>query len=80
MKDYKCDNKDCDFRDEYGTAPSLPKSMQPPEECPKCKKGKMVQVFDVGFKNLGCDVIGGYEYEYGKKSTKGMSDMDKQTY
>ena len=65
MKDYKC-NK-CNFQDEYSTAESVPKEMQLPEVCPKCKEGKM----EMQWGNMGkvsVDVKGGYEYEYGKKA------------
>lgn len=67
LYDYKCSK--CDFTDEYSTSPSVPKDMNPPKKCPKCKKGKMVKEFSIECKGkAGIDVIGGFEYVYGKKN------------
>jgi len=76
MYDYTCDK--CGFADEYSTSPSVPKDMQPPENCPKCKEGKMIQQFSPAGQSF--DVIGGYDYIYGKKAWKknmGMEDQSK---
>ena len=65
MTNYKC--SECGFIGEYAIGKSIPKEMQIPEICPKCKKGKMEMQFS-NCGNIGIDVVGGYEYQYGKKS------------
>jgi hypothetical protein len=43
--------------------------MRPPSKCPKCKKGKMKKEFSIAcVGKAGIDVLGGFEYEYGKKN------------
>ena len=59
--DFKC-NK-CDFKDEFNT--TIP-SMAPPDVCPKCSKGKLEKQFTT--KGQSFEVIGGFEYQYGKKA------------
>lgn len=73
--DYRC-NK-CKFTNEYSTSPSVPKDMKPPKKCPKCKKGKMEQLFSAT--RQGIDVIGGYDYVYGKKAWKKHMSADDQS-
>ena len=81
--DYKCDT--CGFTEEYNTSIHMPKGMQPPEDlkCPntiekECKdgklriykcKGKLEKLFTSSGR-VGIDVIGGYDYQYGKKAWK----------
>jgi len=60
--DYECQNEKCKVVTEICT-----NFEKVPKKCPKCKKGKLVKQFpDIG--KIGIDVIGGYEYEYGKKA------------
>jgi hypothetical protein len=54
---------------EYCNSPSVPKEMHSPEICPECKEGKLEMQFGAN-RYGGFDVVGGFEYEYGKKSTK----------
>lgn len=67
MVDYKCNM--CGFIGEYCTSPSVPTSMKPPRFCPQCKEGLMIAQFG-GNIHGGFDCIGGYDYQYGKKSLK----------
>jgi putative FmdB family regulatory protein len=70
LYDFKC--VDCEFEDEFIKSPSVSKELQPPEKCPKCG-GKMVRSdtwYDNSNSRVGIDVIGGYEYIYGKKNWK----------
>lgn len=60
---YKCERDDCNFIEDYIEGPSISKSEQHPEICPRCKKGKMIKDF------LGSvqgqkpfDVPGGYSW------------------
>lgn len=71
---YSC--TECSFTDEYNTNKSLPAAFHPPEFCPKCGKGKMEKQFSAT--GISFDVIGGYEYQYGKKNWKrNLSDNEK---
>jgi rubredoxin len=71
MKDYKCDK--CGYVEEFIFSTSLPKP-EIPEVCPKCSEGKLVYEFSIGHHG-GFDVIGGYDYMYGKKKNwRGSSD------
>jgi len=63
--DYECNNSDCDFKNEYVKTFSFKDPL--PEVCPKCNKGKLEKQFP-NCKNVGVDVIGGYDYVYGKKN------------
>lgn len=74
--DYSCSNKKCDFIEEYSTSPSVPKAMNPPKKCPKCKQGKLIQLFSAV--RQGIDVIGGYDYQYGKKAWKKNMTSEEQ--
>lgn len=72
--DYKC--KECGFTAEYCTNKSVPPSMKPPEKCPECNKGKMEKLFSATGQSV--DVIGGYDYQYGKKAwKKNLSQTDQ---
>jgi len=83
MFDYKC--KKCGKVFEYNTSKHMPKGMQPPEDMkcqavyPKeCKDGKTrnykckgdLEKLFTSSGRVGIDVIGGYDYEYGKKAFK----------
>lgn len=76
MVDYKC--KECGFIEEYYAGPNF--KDEKPIECPKCKS----KLFEKQFPNIskvGVDVIGGYEYQYGKKNwAKGKSDVEISSY
>ena len=73
--DFKCSNTECDYKDEFIISPSVKDDI--PEVCPKCEKGKLEKQFP-NCKNVGVDVIGGYDYQYGKKSyRKNMSAMEQ---
>lgn len=62
MFDFKCNN--CGFVKEYSTNKSLPKNMWPPKKCPECNKGELEKQFSVNGQSF--DVIGGFEYQYGR--------------
>lgn len=76
LYDYKCDK--CEFMDEYNTSISVPKEMNPPEKCPKCQEGNMVQQFSVN--QLGIDFIGPgfYINDYGKHAWKKNNSLNDQ--
>ncbi len=82
LHDFKCDNEDCGFTDEYFTSMSLPQDMKCPEVCPKCNKGKMCQQFSsVGGNRLKVHVVGGYDDTYGKRNWKaGKTDNQIAEY
>lgn len=76
--DFKCNNPKCDFKDEYIISPSVINEV--PEVCPKCGNGKLDRQFPDCHK-VGVDVIGGFEYQYGKKNwRKGKSAMEQAGY
>lgn len=83
MFDYHC--KTCGFTEEYNTSKHMPKDMQPPKDlkCPnviekECKDGKKrkykckgtLEKLFTSSGRVGIDVIGGYDYQYGKKAWK----------
>ena len=72
IRDYKCEK--CGHTEEFIFSPSVVAEVIP-EMCPKCNEGKFSYEFNPG--NFSFDVIGGYDYQYGKKSRlKGKSDME----
>ena len=74
--DFKCEK--CDFKEEYFVSKSLPKELLPPETCPKCG-GKLVKVTDASsFSGISNDVIGGYDYQYGKKAWRKNLSVEEQ--
>lgn len=72
IHDYKCNN--CDFSDEFIVGSSIKDSI--PNVCPKCKKGTLEK--QTSFGKLGIDVVGGYDYVYGKKNWKKNLSKKKQ--
>ena len=71
LRDYKCDK--CGYTEEFIFSPSVSAPVIP-EVCPQCNEGKLEYFFSAG--NISFDVIGGYDYVYGKKSNlRGKSDM-----
>ena len=73
--DYHCENKECDFKDEFIVSPSIKNMI--PDVCPKCKKGKLEREFPMS-NNVLFDVKGGYEYEYGKKAYRKNMTAEQQ--
>lgn len=72
LRDYKCDK--CGYTEEFIFSPSV-EAPEIPEVCPKCSEGKFEYSFNPG--SFSFDVIGGYDYTYGKKSNlRGKSDME----
>jgi hypothetical protein len=72
IHDYECDK--CKFKEEFIISPSVIDPI--PENCPKCSDGKLVKLFPK-CNRVGVDVLGGYDYEYGKKAyKKRMSDQE----
>jgi hypothetical protein len=65
MLDYKCSK--CGFVDEYYTGPNYKNDI--PEKCPSCNEGVLEKQFP-NCSRVGVDVLGGYEYQYGKKAYK----------
>ena len=71
INSYKCDNKECDFTDEYIESISVCKESWHPEMCPKCGKGKLEKVEDWNGGRGGFDIVGYcYNNVYGKKNWK----------
>jgi putative FmdB family regulatory protein len=68
---FKCNS--CGFSDEFvfGGAISDPV----PEVCPKCGKGKMEKQFSPP--STIPDIIGGYDYMYGKKAWRNKSQSEQ---
>lgn len=72
---YSCPS--CSFKEEYFESISISKDQWHPEICPNCGKGKLEKVFDMKGHG-GFDVVGGYDYQYGKKNwKKNLNDSDK---
>lgn len=75
MFDYKCSA--CGFQEEYSTNTCLPKEMLPPENCPKCKEGKLQKLSSYAGQSFDPGRYS-YEYTYGKKAWKrNMSPSDQ---
>ena len=67
---YKC--KECEKVGEYLVGPTT--GTPEPTDCPECgKEGTMSKVFSAS--GVSGEVVGGYEYEYGKKSWKRTGSM-----
>ena len=49
-----------------------------PENCPICKEGKLEKQFSA--KGQSFDVVGGYSYQYGKKSYTKKSPEERAKY
>lgn len=75
MYNFKC--KECDFLDEFCEGTNVPKNLKPPEVCPKCKKGKLERQFSP--QGISFDVIGGFDYTYGKKNWKKKLTVEEQS-
>ncbi len=75
IADYKCEK--CKKMYEYNSSFSVPKSLQPPKDmkCPDCT-GDLEKQFSG---KISFDVIGGYEYQYGKKNWKKNLSKDDTT-
>lgn len=71
--DFKC--MKCGYIDEFIIGPTV--SEQPPKNCKKCN-GKMEQQLSVS--NISSDVVGGYDYQYGKKSWTKQSPEKRAEY
>ncbi len=70
---YKC--KECEKVGEFlvGTTIGTPE----PTDCPECgAEASMTKLFSVA--GIGGEVVGGYEYEYGKKSWKRTASMTEK--
>ena len=62
---YKCTK--CEFEKEYMIGATT--GTKPPTECPECgEQDCMEKQFNM--KGISGEVVGGYDYEYGKKSWK----------
>lgn len=72
--DFKCNA--CGHTDEFVVGATV--ENQVPEVCPVCGKGQMEKQFSVSGQNF--DVIGGYDYEYGKKSFIKQSPEQRAKY
>ncbi len=67
MDDYVCNNKECNFTDEYNN--NIP-ALRVPEVCPQCKIGIMEKKFNLQGVG-GFDIVGYcYANTYGKKNWK----------
>jgi len=69
---YKCDK--CEFVGEFlvGATTGAPE----PEDCPECEIGGLTKLFS--FAGISGEVVGGYAYEYGKKSWKRTGSMTEK--
>jgi len=74
MIDFKCNA--CGFTDEYIIGATTQE--KPPEVCPSCGKGTMEKQFSA--QGQAFDVVGGYDYVYGKKSYTKQSAEQRSTY
>jgi putative FmdB family regulatory protein len=70
---FKCDK--CNYIDEYIITPALAEG-KAPDVCPKCKEGKMEKLFSPP--HTIPDIIGGYDYLYGKKAWKRNMSLSDQ--
>jgi len=78
MFDFQCNNDKCRHVEQAYIGPNFKDEI--PEKCPKCGEGKMEKQFPDCSK-VGIDVIGGYEYQYGKKNwRKGKSAIEQAGY
>jgi len=70
---YKCNR--CGFLDDFIVGATT--GMSEPKRCPSCEAvDSMEKQFSM--KGISGEVVGGYEYQYGKKAWKrNMSSMDK---
>lgn len=76
MYDFKCNV--CTYKEEFIISPSVIDPI--PNICPKCKKGKLIKQFP-DCHRVGVDVIGGFEYIYGRKNwRRGKSDLEQAGY
>ena len=71
--DFKCNNPDCDYNEEYCLGGALKDPI--PDICPKCNKGKLEKQFSPPHSEP--DVIGGYDYIYGKKAWRNKSAVEQ---
>lgn len=67
---YKCN--ECGFTEEYVESFSTSKESWHPENCPKCKEGKLEKVFDMAGHSIAIDFVGSgfYINDYGKHNWK----------
>jgi hypothetical protein len=68
---FKC--TECGFVDEFCIGGSFVDPI--PDPCPKCGKGKMERQFSPT--HAVADVIGGYDYIYGKKAWRNKSAVEQ---
>lgn len=59
----------CNFHKEYRVTTAYD-CEKPPEDgiCPECHEGEFNRDFVESCQGIGCDIVGGYDYEYGKKA------------
>lgn len=77
MVDYKCDNEKCDYKEEFYVGTNFKDEI--PTSCPKC--GSMISKTFPDTFHGGLDIVGGYDYQYGKKSyRKTMSPAQQAGY
>ena len=72
--DFKCNQ--CGFTDEYLIGATTQE--KDPEICPSCGKGTMEKQFSAQGQSF--DVVGGYSYQYGKKSYVKQSAEQRSQY
>lgn len=72
--DFKCSK--CGYTEEILVGPTV--SEIPPDICPKCIEGLMERQFSVSGQSF--DVVGGYSYQYGKKSYVKQSAEQRSQY
>lgn len=72
--DYKCSK--CEFTEERIVGATIAEVTS--EKCPKCNVGIMERQFSAAGQSF--DVVGGYSYQYGKKSYAKQSAEQRSKY
>ena len=73
IRNFKCVK--CGFVKEYIIGATT--GTKPPTECPECGESDCMEK-QFGMSGISGDVVGGYDYEYGKKAWKrNSSEMEK---
>lgn len=75
---YKCTK--CGFTDEFIESFSTSKENWHPENCPKCKEGKLEKVFDMAGHSIGIDFVGPgfYINDYGIHNWRSKMSKEDQ--
>lgn len=72
--DFKCSK--CGHMEEHIISPSVIEKI--PEFCPQCNTGLMEKQFSA--QNQSFDVVGGYQYQHGKKALHKKTAEERSQY